>query len=180
MTRFQKTTNTTLQVKTGRMVCLMCALVLMSLWFCPPEGRCAEVLDDSQSPKQTYSVQLKWAHSGNPAHFSRKDLQLLIADVPNVEVRLNTSRYVDKQVRIFLALPNQIDGLSSSDGFRLYWTTRGTLNAGTTTPGNRFLIYRGKLDSPQLIEFFSFRLEIDASRLSGELRYAPIYEIETF
>ncbi len=100
--------------------------------------------------------------------------------VPNVEVRLNTSNYAGENVSVFLALPVQINGLSNSDGFTLSWETRGTLSSGTTTPGNRFLIFKGKLDTSLLIEFFTFTLEVDANRLTGELRYAPIFEIERF
>lgn len=148
--------------------------------FFPVSGWTADVLDDSLSPRQAYNFQLKWAHHGDSARSGKTDLHRLIAVVPNVEVRLNTSGYVGENVSVFLALPIQIGGLSSSDGFTLSWDTRGTLYPGTTTPGNRFLIFKGNLDTPQLIEFFTFTLEVDANRLTGELRYAPIFEIERF
>ena len=154
-------------------------LFVVGLIF-PVSGWSADILDDSQSPRQAYDVQLNWAHRGDSARLSKSDLQRLVAVVPNVEVRLNTSGYVGQPVSVYLALPIQINGLSSSDGFRLSWETRGTLYPGTTTPGNRFLIFKGNLNTSPLIEFFTFTLEVDANRLTGELRYAPIFEIERF
>ena len=149
------------------------------LWH-PVWGWSADILDDSRSPRKTYHVQLRWAHHGDAPGRSADELQKLIGLVPNVAVHLNTSRYVGKTARIFLALPNQINGLSSSEGFRLSWKTRGTLYAGSTTPGNRALIYKGPVKTAQIIELFTFTLEVDANRLTGELRYAPVYEIEIF
>lgn len=140
----------------------------------------SDVLDDSRSPQQTYNVQLQWAHQGDLSGLSRQEFQKLVAEVPDVEVRLDTSKYVGQDVRIFLALPVQIGGLASSDGFTLTWKTRGLFYSGSTTPGYRALIFKGKLDTSQLIGFFNFTLNLDASRLTGKLRYAPIYEIETF
>lgn len=152
----------------------------LALLLVPWAAWAAEVLDDSQSPRQSYQVQLEWAYSGDAASTDRDTLQKMTAVVPDVEVRLNTSPYVGQSVRIYLALPIQIRGLSGSDGFALAWTTRGTLYSGSTTPGNRALIFEGNLDAPQLIDFFTFTIDADASRLNGELRYAPIFEIERF
>jgi hypothetical protein len=139
-----------------------------------------DILDDSQSPRKTYNIQLQWAHQGNVSDLDRQEFQKLVARVPDVEVRLDTSNYVGQNVRIFLALPAQIDGLTSADGFTLSWKTQGLFSTGTTTPGNRALIFKGRLDTSQLIGFFTFKLNVDASRLTGKLRYAPIYEIEMF
>ncbi len=161
-------------------ITLVGLLALVFLGALKGVGSAADILDDSQSPQQTYNIQLQWAHPGDVSELSRQDFRKLIAEVPDVEVRLDTSKYVGQNVRIFLALPVQIGGLASSDGFSLAWKTRGLFYAGTTTPGNRALIYKGKLGTSQLTEFFNFTLNIDASRFTGKLRYAPIYEIETF
>jgi len=42
------------------------------------------------------------------------------------------------------------------------------------------LIYQGLIESPLMIEFFTFTITVDANRLTGKLRYAPIYEIELY
>ena len=139
----------------------------------------AEVLDDSLSPRKTVNVQLEWTHQGNLSDMSRRQMLSLTGRVSEVKVRLDTSKYVGTTARIFLALPVQIDGLVGSEGLTLSWKTQGFFSNGTTTPGNRALIFEGPINSPVLTDYFSFTIHVDAGRLNGNLRYAPIYEIET-
>ena len=157
---------------------LVCLLVWGQSVCQPGVSWCAERLDDSLSPRQAINVRLRWAHQGDTGQASDRDLRKLVAVTPDVEVRLNTQAYVGNNVRVFLALPIQISGLSGSGGFRLSWETRGGLAPGATTPGNRSLLFKGPLNDPLLIDYFTFTLEVDANRLTGELRYAPIFEIE--
>ena len=140
----------------------------------------AETLDDSQSPRQTYNVQLNWHHRDNLSGLSRDQFYKLSAIIPNVEIRLDTGAYVGQNVRIFLALPQKIDGLNGSQGLRLNWETRGLFASGSATPGTRSLLFQGTVTAPLLTEFFNFTVQIDAARITGRLRYAPIYEIEPF
>jgi len=138
----------------------------------------AEVLDDSQSPKKQFNVRFEWEKKENLSSLSKEEYFLLKAHIPDVEVRLNTSNYIRKKTRIYLALPRQIDGFNGSQGFSLAWKTTGIFASGTTSPGNRALIFEGIIGSSLLTEFFTFTLKLDANRLTGKLRYAPIYEIE--
>ncbi len=158
---------------------LMCLLVC---WLClsVPAAWCADRLDDSMSPRQAVNFQLRWAHQVGSGQMSDRDLRQLVSVMPDVEIRLNTQPYVGQSVRVYLVLPNQISGLSGGSGFKLSWDTRGTLAPGAVTPGSRFLIFKGVLNDPLLVDFFTFTLEVDANRLTGELRYAPIFEIESF
>jgi len=140
----------------------------------------AEVLDDSQSPKKQFNVRFEWEKQGNLSSVSKDEFFLLKAHIPDVEVRLNTSTYIGKKARIYLALPSQIDGFNGSQGFSLTWKTTGIFSSGATSPGNRALIFEGLIGSSLLTEFFTFILKLDANRLTGKLRYAPIYEIELY
>ena len=139
-----------------------------------------KVLDDSQSPKRQFNVRFEWEKQGNLSSASKDEFFLLKAHIPDVEVRLNTSNYTGKKARIYLALPSQIDGFNGSQGFHLAWKTTGVFYSGTTSPGNRALIFEGVIGSSLLTEFFTFTLKLDANRLTGKLRYAPIYEIELY
>jgi len=141
-------------------------------------SQAAEVLDDSQSPKKQFNVRFEWERHENLASLSKDEYFLLKAHIPDVEVRLNTLKYIGKQARIYLALPSQIDGFSGSRGFSLTWKTTGIFASGATSPGNRALIFEGLIGASLLTEFFTFTLKLDANRLTGKLRYAPIYEIE--
>lgn len=153
---------------------------LVALIFISLASQAAEVLDDSQSPKKKFNIRFEWEKQGNLSSVSKDEFFLLKAHIPDVEVRLNTSNYIGKKARIYLALPSQIDGFSGSRGFSLTWKTTGIFVSGATSPGNRALIFEGLIGSPLLTEFFTFTLKLDANRLTGKLRYAPIYEIELY
>ena len=154
---------------------ILAASVLLGISI---SSHAAEVLDDSQSPKKQFNVRFEWEKKENLSSLSKDEYFLLKAHIPDVEVRLNTSSYIGKKARIYLALPMQIDGFNGSQGFSLAWKTTGIFASGVTSPGNRALIFEGVIGSPLLTEFFTFTLKLDANRLTGKLRYAPIYEIE--
>ena len=138
----------------------------------------AQILDDSASPKQQFNITLEWQNNGNLFSLSERELNQLIARVPNAQVRLDTRDFVGQAARIFLRLPEQIKGLGNSAGLKLEWRTRGNFQAGHTTPGNRALIFEGQVSDPLLIEFFTFTMNLDARSVTGALRFEPIYEIE--
>ncbi|MBT8359152.1 MAG: hypothetical protein KJO61_15450 [Deltaproteobacteria bacterium] len=153
------------------------AFVLLAISL---SSHAADILDDSQSPKKQFNVRFEWEKKENLSSLSKDEFFLLKAHIPDVEVRLDTSSHIGKKARIYLALPRQIDGFNGSQGFSLAWKTTGIFASGTTSPGNRALIFDGLIGSSLLTEFFTFTLKLDANRLTGKLRYAPIYEIELF
>jgi len=155
-------------------------IILIALLFISLASQAAEVLDDSQSPKKQFNIRFEWEKQGNLSSVSKDEFFLLKAHIPDVEVRLNTSNYIGKKARIYLAMPSQVDGFNGSQGFSLAWKTTGIFDSGETSPGNRALIFEGIIGSPLLTDFFTFTLKLDANRLTGKLRYAPIYEIELY
>jgi hypothetical protein len=159
---------------------IISAWVMVLVVLLPYPLMAAETLDDSQSPRQTYNIELRWQHNDTPAGLSRSQYYRLTAAIPDVEVRLDTSGYLGQRARIFLALPQKIDGLDGSQGLRLSWETRGLFASGSTTPGNRALLFQGEVTDSTLVEFFNFTVHIDAGQITGRLQYRPIYEIERF
>ena len=174
---FKHHQNTKHAIKSILPKIILTAFALLSLSF---NVQAAEVLDDSQSPRKQFNFRFEWANKGDLSALSKDEFFLLKAHLPDVEVRLNTSNHIGKKARIYLALPHQIDGFNGSNGFSLGWKTTGFFASGTTLPGTRALIYQGLIDSPLMIEFFTFTLTVDANCLMGKLRYAPIYEIELY
>jgi hypothetical protein len=156
---------------------ILTAFVFLTLVF---KVQAAEVLDDSQSPRKQINFNFEWANKGDLSTLNKDEFFLIEAHIPDVEVRLNMSNYIGKKARIYLALPGQIDGFNGSQGFSLTWKTTGIFASGMTSPGNRALIFKGVIGSSLLTEFFTFTLKLDANRLTGKLRYAPIYEIELY
>jgi len=144
------------------------------------KSQAAEILDDSRSPRQQFNVRFEWACQENLSHVSKDEFFLLKAHMPDVEVRLDTASYIGKRARIYLTLSQQIDGFNGSGGFLLTWKTRGLFASGSIIPGSRALIFDGVIDSTLMTDFFTFTLKVDANRLIGKLRYAPIYEIELY
>ena len=174
---FKHHQNTKHAIKSILAKIILTAFVFLTLVF---KVQAAEVLDDSQSPRKQFNFRFEWANKGDLSALSKDEFFLLEAHIPDVEVRLNTSNYIGKKARIYLALPSQIDGFNGSQGFSLAWKTTGIFAAGATSPGNRALIFQGLIGSSLLTEFFTFTLKLDANRLNGKLRYAPIYEIELY
>lgn len=158
----------------------MKSLLLAILLSCAALDVVAEVLDDSQSPRQQLNLVFEWAENRSDLYsLSADQFNRLKARIDNAEVRLNTRNFQGQPVRIFIRLPEQIKGLGNSAGFRLEWQTRGNLLPGYTTPGNRALIFEGLIDTALLVEFFSFTMHLDARQMSGDaLLFEPIYEIE--
>lgn len=134
-------------------------------------------LDDSASPRARVDVSPRWLHTSegltDPAQ-----LNAMIADVRNLEVRLNTAAFVGKRGRIYLALPAFTVGLQSASGMRVEWQTRGTLMAGSALPGTRSLVYDGPITKAYLADFLDFSLFLDARYLQGGLRFEPVFEFE--
>ena len=174
---FKHHQNTKGAIKSILAKIILTAFVFLTLVF---KVQAAEVLDDSQSPRKQFNFRFEWANKGDLSALSKDEFFLLEAHIPDVEVRLNTSNYIGKKARIYLALPSQIDGFNGSRGFSLAWKTTGIFASGATSPGNRALIFEGLIGSSLLTDFFTFILKLDANRLTGKLRYAPIYEIELY
>jgi len=174
---FKHHKNTKHAIKSLLAKIILTAFVIITLTF---KVQAAEVLDDSQSPRKQLNFQLEWANKRNLSALNKDEFYLLKALQPNVEVRLNTASYMGKRARIYLALPQQIDGFNGSNGFSLRWKTTGLFAPGTVLLGTRALIYDGLIESPLMIEFFTFTLKVDANCLTGKLRYVTIYEIELY
>jgi len=159
---------------------LRCLIFILAVFSSSFVAQAGERLNDSLSPKKQYDVVLEWAHQGNVNRLSREDFFLLTAKVNNVEVRLDTSDFIGQHADIYLVLPTKIDGLAGIGGMTLAWDTNGRFSSGHITPGQRSLIFRGTIDSEIMMDLLTFTITLDAQYLIGKLRYAPIFEIETY
>ncbi|APV48428.1 hypothetical protein BWI17_01235 [Betaproteobacteria bacterium GR16-43] len=133
-------------------------------------------LDDSASPRSRVDVQSRWLHSEEGLTPER--MNAMVADITNLEFRLDTSRYVGKRARIYLVVPAFIQGLRSPDGLRVEWRPRGTFLAGSALPGQRTLVYDGPIQRASLHEAFDVSLYLDARYLDRGLRFDPTFEID--
>jgi len=134
-------------------------------------------LDDTASPRSRIDVKPRWAH-GEEVGDNPERLNAMLAQVPNLEVRLNTSKYVGKTARIWLVVPDFVPGLRSPNGLRVEWRTRGTLFGGSALPGTRTVVYDGPVRQAFVTDFLDLTLHLDARFLERGLRFEPYFEID--
>jgi len=134
-------------------------------------------LDDSASPRSRIDVKPRWQHVeeglSDPAR-----LNAMVAEIPNLEVRLATSKFVGKRARIYLVVPDFVSGLRSPAAMRVEWRTRGKLLGGTALPGTRALVYDGVVAQPSLGDILDITLFLDARFMDRGLRFEPHFEID--
>lgn len=133
-------------------------------------------LDDRGSPRSLVNVESRWLHSGEG--LSPEQLNAMVATVTNLEFRLDTSAYVGKRARIYLVIPEFVQGLRSSAGMRVEWTSRGSFLSGAALPGQRTLVYDGLVQRPTLHEALDLSVYLDARYLERGLRFDPAFEID--
>lgn len=142
---------------------------------------CAEAaaakLDDSPSPRQRVDVRTRWLHDGDELS-DPKRLNAMIADVANLDVRLNTAAYVGKRGRIYMSVPQVVPGLRSPEGMRIEWRTRGLFQPGSVLPGGRALLYDGLIEKPITGDILDVSIYLDARDTGAGLRFEPRFEID--
>lgn len=134
-------------------------------------------LDDSLSPRQRVDVVTHFLYDG-VGDWNVDQMNALVADVRAMEFRLRTAQYVGKNAEIYLSVPLQVSGLRSPTAMRVEWTTRGLFSPGAVVPGNRALVYRGKITAAVMSDFFDFRIYLDARKWERNIEFNPVFEID--
>jgi len=140
----------------------------------------AERLDDSLSPRQQLDLDLIWKQQYPTGQLDKRELNALTAHARHVEIRLNTADYVGKSGKIFLSLPIAIRGTGDASALRMSWTTNGVFSGGAVSAGNRAKLFEGEITEPVMSDVFDFTFVIDAREVYNDLRFQPVFEIETF
>ena len=134
-------------------------------------------LDDSLSPRQRIDVVTHWLYDG-VGDWNADQINALVADVHAMEFRLRTAAFVGRNAEIYLSVPLQVPGLRSPTAMRIEWTTRGVFSPGAVVPGNRALVYRGKITAAVMSDFFDFRIYLDARKWERSIEFDPVFEID--
>jgi hypothetical protein len=141
-------------------------------------------LSDTLSPQQNYSLDLAL----QPHELTRL-ISVLLNDeesplpplrgfLPGVEIRLDTSNYVDQRVRIYLVLPATIVAGPGSGGLQLSWEATGVFLPGSVRVGQEALLFEGELNSPITSGTFNFTLLVESDGLQDSFSIEPYYELE--
>jgi hypothetical protein len=134
-------------------------------------------LDDSQSPRQRFDLQTRWEYLDGESN-APEQLMAIIAEARDVEVRLNTTAWAGRNAEIYIVFPAEITGLRLPSAMRIEWRTRGRLNAGVAIPGQRALVFRGRIEGPVTGDFFDFTYRIDGRHFDRRMQFQPVFEIE--
>ena len=153
-------------------------LLLMCLSAALPAS--AERLDDSLSTQQQFDLDLNWKQQRNTENLNERELNALSARAHRVEIRLNTKPYIGKRGKIFISLPIDIRGTGDSTALRMSWTTNGVFSNGSITAGNRAKLFEGEISDAVMGDVFDITFDIDARQVYNNLRFQPVFDIETF
>lgn len=134
-------------------------------------------LDDSLSPRQRVDTVTRWLYDGT-GDWNEEQMNALVAEVRAMEFRLRTAPYVGKNAEIYLTVPLHVSGLKTPSAMRVEWTTRGNFASGSLVPGNRALVYRGKITESVMSDFFDFRIFLDARTSERGIEFDPVFEID--
>lgn len=134
-------------------------------------------LDDSASPRGRIEARPRWQHVEEGLS-SPERLNAVVAEVPNVEVRLATAKYAGKRGRVYLVVPDFVPGVRSAASLVVHWRTRGKLLAGSALPGARALVYDGPIPQPFLTDILDLTLHLDARYMDRGVRFEPHFEID--
>lgn len=153
-------------------------LLLMCLSAALPAS--AERLDDSLSTQQQFDLDLNWKQQRNTENLNERELNALTARAHRVEIRLNTKPYIGKRGKIFISLPIDIRGTGDSTALRMSWATNGVFSNGSITAGNRAKLFEGEISDTVMGDVFDITFDIDARQVYNNLRFQPVFDIETF
>lgn len=139
----------------------------------------AERLADT-AVQRAAQVDLRWSGvdwrrgEADPAYHQMR------ADVPRVEYRLDLTRYVGRNARVFYVLPGD-PGILAPQGLTVRWTAQnGLMRSGEARAGERTAVYEGRIGSPTLDEVFDLNLIVDSRYFTGRFRLNPYFEIELY
>ena len=77
-----------------------------------------------------------------------------------------------------MCIRDSIKGLRSPAAMRIEWTTRGKLLPGSVLPGDKALVFQGKITEAVMGDFFDFKIFIDGRYLDRGLEFDPVFDIE--
>ena len=126
------------------------------------------VVDDSSSIPFETQVSTRWREGGAGRRMSND-----IEGGATVTIRLNLAPWLNRNGRIYLALPQQPVGIVNVE-----WATQGRLLPGKLQSGQRTLVYAGPIRSNVIEDNFTVRVVADGRRVVAAQRLQFHFEID--
>lgn len=144
-----------------------CFVAMLTLFSCGFAHAATYRVEEVGTFPQQSSAPMRWRHTAP----SRGDNT--VEGSATVNVRLNLAPWLQRNGRLFLALPEQ-----PVTPVKVSWTTQGRLLPGQLTSGQRTLVYVGPIASALLEETLVLRVEADGARLGSAQRLQFHFEID--
>jgi hypothetical protein len=125
-------------------------------------------VDDSLTLPHESSMAMRW-RSLAPS----RDAGHMVENAGTITIRLNVAPWLNKDAKIYMALPEQPIGQVSAE-----WTTQGKLLPGQLDSGNRTLVYSGPIRANMIEDTITLKISTDGRRLVAPQRLEFRFEID--
>jgi hypothetical protein len=125
-------------------------------------------VDDSASLPNESNTPMQWKSLA-----PNRAVGNAVEGVMVVTVRLNTSPWLNRNGKIYMALPEQAIGTVTAE-----WSTQGRLLPGSLVSGRRTLVYSGPIRTSLLEDTIALRISADGRRLVSPQRLQFYFEID--
>ncbi len=127
------------------------------------------IVDDSSTIPFESQVVTRWRNTTG----AYRQLSSEIEGGATVSIRLNLQPWLNRNGRVYLALPQQPVGVVNVE-----WATQGRLLPGKLQSGERTLVYAGPIRSGFIEDNFTVRVVADGRRVAAAQRLQFHFEID--
>jgi hypothetical protein len=127
------------------------------------------VVDDSSTIPYEAQTSMRWRNTTDAS----RQMSSEIEGGATVNVRLNLQPWLNRNGRVYLALPQQPVGVVNVE-----WATQGRLLPGKLQSGERTLVFAGPIRTPFLEDNLTVRVVADGRRVIGNQRLHFHFEID--
>ena len=145
-----------------------CLVLGLALALAGPVFAATYVVDDTSTIPYESNLVSRWRQGATGRQLGND-----IEAAALVTVRLNVAPWLNRNARIYLALPQQPIGIVTVD-----WATQGRLLPGTLRSGERTLVYTGPIRTPVLEDNFQLKVVADGRRVALTQRLQFRFEID--
>lgn len=150
--------------RNGAIVRLAACIVALASWAAPSWAAPVK-LDDTGTYLSPPNLRMAWRDAAAGSRQMEAQARLV--------VRLDTRVHAGRQGRIYLVMPQDIGG-----SLAMHWQGRGPLLPGRIAPGERVLVFQGRIPGPVIEDQWSLLLVADGAWMSESRRLECSFDIE--
>lgn len=138
-------------------------------------------LDDAASPRPQIEAIRVLNEQGRPLQDTLNP-RVAVVHFGQVDYRLSTAAYLGRMVRIVYVIPPLVPGLRSASALRVDWRGMGRFASGSARPGDRVVVWAGKVQEPLMAEALDVTWRIEMAQVEpgamGRLSVQAYFEVE--